>query len=301
MEKLIKDCTSFIETSHRPLIVILGPTASGKTDLSVKIAKKLGGEIISTDSRQLYRYMPISTALVTKKEKQGVPHHMTEICDPNNPISLGEYNEMALKIIEEIYERGNIPILAGGTGLYISSIIEGYEIPRFEPNIELREQLEREAKEHGTEFIHQKLQKLDPEASRKIHPNNIPYIIRAIEINLMTGNAKEDKKATKNNFETYLISIDWPREILYDRINKRVDTLFEKGIVDEVKALLAKGYDKKLPAMSSVGVKEIIPYIEEKTTKEESKELLKRNTRRYAKRQMTWFRRYDNVHIYKAN
>lgn len=296
MQNLIKDCTSFVQGKKRPLVVVLGPTASGKTGLSIELAKVLDGEIISTDSRQIYRKMPISTALISESEKENIPHHMLEIRDPDESITLQEYQEMVEKIIEDIYSRSKIPVLVGGTGLYISSIIESYSIPKSEPDQALRNQLTKEAQNHGSEYLHQKLERIDPIAASKIHPNNIPYLIRAIEINLLTGNNKSDKKSKVSKYDTYLASISWPRETLYNRINNRVENLFNKGIVDEVKALLNFPYSKKLPSMSSVGIKEIIPYIEGEITLEESKELLKRNTRRYAKRQMTWFRRYDKVH-----
>lgn len=290
---LIEDCTSFIKGKSEPIIVILGPTASGKTSLSLNIAKAINGEVISTDSRQIYREMPITTAVATKEEQDGVPHHLLEFRNPNQALSLGEYKDLATQKINEIYERGAIPILVGGTGLYISAIIEDYDIPRIPPNTLLREQLQREVEAHGSEFIHEKLERLDPESAKKIHPNNVPYIVRAIEINLFSGSKKIDKKSSK--YSAFIIGIDWPREELYERINKRTDIMLKNGMLKEVQALLDRGYDEKLPSMTSVGVKEIIPYLKGEEALEQSLETLKRNTRRYAKRQMTWFRRYDNV------
>jgi len=298
--RIYKEIKSYLESSKKTLLVILGPTASGKTTLSIKLAQKFNGEIISTDSRQIYKEMPISTALITKKEQKGIPHHLIEITKPDIPITLGEYKDLALKKIKKIHENFHLPILTGGTGLYISSIIEGYDIPRIPPNKELREKLEEEVKKYGSEYIYKKLQKLDPEAAKKIHPNNPRYIIRAIEINLQGNQQKIDIKK-KEDFDPILIGINWPREELYIRINNRVDSLIKNGLVEEVKSLLNKGYDEKLPSMSSVGIKEIIPYIKGEMGLEEATEILKRNTRRYAKRQMTWFRRYDNVQWLNPN
>lgn len=283
----------FLEKAKRPLILVLGATASGKTSLAIKIAKKFNGEVISTDSRQLYKDMEIGTASVTKEEQQGIPHHMLSITTPDNTISLAEYVDIALKKIEDIYKRGAVPILAGGTGLYMSAIIDGYDIPRVPPNKELRQELEKIAQEKGADYLHSQLKELNPEAAANIHPNNIRYVVRAIEVE--KSPKKTTPKTKKLKFDTYLVGIKRPREELYNRINKRVDIQVEKGLIQEVKNLLDKGYDEKLPALSSLGVKEIIPYIKGESTLEECLNTLKQNTRHYAKRQMTWFRRYDNV------
>jgi tRNA dimethylallyltransferase len=285
---MIKDLTSFISKAKRPLIVILGPTNSGKTGISVKIAKKIKGEIISTDSRQIYRDMDISNDIILPEEEKNIPHHLLRIADPDETITLAQYKDLALKEINEIYKRGKVPMLVGGTGLYISSIIEGYDVPRIEPDPELRKKLGKE------DNLYEKLEKLDPEAAKTIHPNNKRYIIRALEINL-SGQKKSDIKKKKSPFDIYMIGIETPREKLYEKINKRVDEQVERGLIDEAKTLLKKGYSLDLPSMSSLGVKEIIPYIKGEMPLEDCLEILKRNTRRYAKRQMTWFRRYDNV------
>lgn len=291
----MKDLTSFLKIAKKPLIVIFGPTASGKTELSLKIATAVlksthkKAEIISADSRQIYKGMEIGTAAILPKEQKGIKHHLIGITTPDKILTLAEYKELALKKITEIYKRKHIPILVGGTGLYISAIIENYDIPKLAPDKKFREKLEKEAKEKGAQFIHKKLEKLDPKVAALIHPNNIRYVIRAIEI----CKAGKTKSKTKSDFDVFMIGIKHPREELYERINKRVDIQIEKGLVKEVKKLLKKGYDKNLPAMSSLGVKEIIPYIEGKSSLDECKEILKRSTRRYAKRQMTWFRRYQ--------
>lgn len=294
--EIIQKIEKFLKKAKKPIVVLLGPTASGKTGLSIKIAKQINGEVISTDSRQIYKEMEIGTAAITQQEMDGVPHHMLGVVSPDETLTLAQYTEMALQKIEEIYERGHVPMLVGGTGLYISSIIEGYKLEKIPPNPELRKELENLAAKKGNEAVYQKLKEIDPDAANSIHPNNLRYVIRAIEINQHTGQNKQDKKAQKSPFDTFLIAIDWPREELYERINKRVDIQVENGLIDEVKALLDKGYDENLPSMSSLGVKEIIPYIKGEMLLEDCLDVLRQGTRRYAKRQMTWFRKYDNVH-----
>lgn len=292
----------------KPLIVILGPTASGKTDLSLKIAKFLKTEIISADSRQIYKGMEIATDIIPKDKRKNIPHHLLAITTIDKPLTLAEYKEKALKKIAQIHKKGKIPILAGGTGLYISSIIENYDIPKIPPDKKLREELLKEAKKKGQKFLHKKLAKLDPQAAKAIHPNNIRYVIRALEVANYRNNAHLQAKQSKYKgrsenkflfprhpqFNILLFGIKIPREELYKRIEKRVDEQIKKGLVDEVKKLLKK-YSENFPAMSSLGVKEIIPCIKGKMTLVQCVEILKKNTRRYAKRQMTWFRRYDNV------
>lgn len=290
-EKLRK----FLKKAQKPLVVVLGPTASGKTALSLKIAHLAKGEIISTDSRQIYTEMDISTDALPMKDRENIPHHLINITPPDKPLTLAEYNQLALEEINKIYERKRIPILVGGTGLYISAIIEGYNVPKIPPDPKLRAKLEKEAEKKGHEAVHKKLQKLDPKAAAKIHPNNLRYVIRAIEINLAT---KKNKPQNKKDpaFDLFMIGVNWPRNELYKRIEQRVELQVKRGLLDEVKALLAKKYDKNLPALSSLGIKEIIPYFKDKTPLEGCLHELKLNTRHYAKRQMTWFKRYANVH-----
>lgn len=289
---ITKDLKSFLQSAQNPLIVILGATAVGKTDISLKIAKDINGEIVSTDSRQIYKEMPIATDII--EDQKGIPHHMLAIRKPDKPLTLAEYKDIALEIIDEIHERGHVPILVGGTGLYVSAITEGYDVPRAAPDEKLRKKLHEEAERHGPEYIYEKLKKLDPQAAKAIHPNNIRYVIRAIEINKSTKSNKQDKKS-QPKFDIFMLGIQRPREEIYERINKRVDQQENAGLIDEVKALVEKGYDESLPSMTSLGVKEIIPYIEGEMPLEDCLEILKRNTRRYAKRQMTWLKRYDNV------
>lgn len=291
---LAKRLRLFLKKAKKPLIVILGPTASGKTALSLQIAHQFKGEIISTDSRQIYKEMEIATDAILPEQQEGIPHHLIGITTPDKTITMAEFTDLALTKIREIYKRKHIPILVGGTGLYISAIIDAYKIPRIPPNLKLRDKLYKEAEKKGKEFLHQKLAELDPKAAAKIHPNNVRYVIRALEINLSGGKNKKDLKK-KSPFSTFLVGISWPRATLYERVNLRVDLQLKRGLIDEVKKLLKKGYDENSPSMSSLGVKEIIPYINGKMSLDECVEILKKNTRNYAKRQMTWFRRYDNV------
>ncbi len=292
-----KKLKKFLKTAKNPLIVILGPTASGKTALSLKLAHEFNGEIISTDSRQIYKGMEISTDMILPIDRGKIPHHMLGITTPDKPLTLAEFKEIALKKISQIHKKKHIPILVGGTGLYISSIIEGYCVPKVPPNMKLRAKLEKEAREKGKEFVYKKLKKLDPQVAATIHPNNLRYVIRAIEINLSTGKNKIDQKSV-STFDIFMIGISWPREILYKRVEERVDHQVERGLIEEVGKLLKKGYKENLPAMSSLGVKEITPYIRGEISLDKCLEILKRNTRHYAKRQMTWFRRYANVPIH---
>jgi tRNA dimethylallyltransferase len=296
MTDLVENLEKFLEKAEKPLIVILGPTASGKTSLSLDLAAQFDGEIISTDSRQIYRHMDIATDAILEKDMKGISHHLLRIVEPDQVLTLAEYKALALEKIEEIYSRKKVPILAGGTGLYITSIIEGYSVPRVAPNEKLRQRLTEEAKKYGNEYLYNKLKELDPQAAEKIHPNNLRYVIRAIEINKETGGNKQDQKMHKSPFDVFMIGINWPREKLYQRINARVDQQRDSGLLEEVKALLAKDYARDLPSMTSLGVKEIIPYLENEMSLDDCLEILKQNTRRYAKRQMTWFRRYQNVY-----
>jgi len=282
----------FLEESKnlnkKPLLVILGGTASGKTALSIKIAKEFDGEVISTDSRQVYKYMDIGTAKVTPQETEGIPHYMIDIVDPAEEFTLADFVSQAKKHIADIHFRGKLPILAGGTGLYTRAICDNFDIPRVPPNHELREKLDKLYPQE----LYLKLKELDPEAAEKIHPNNKRYTIRAIEI-AMADKKPEQKPQTEYNVLKF--GIEWDREKLYERINTRSANQIEEGLINEAKTLLAKGYDENLPSMSSFGYPEMIKYIKGELTLDEALELLQKNTRNYAKRQLTWFRREPNV------
>jgi len=299
---IVKKLNSFLKTAKNPLVVVLGQTASGKTELSLKIASEIKGEIISTDSRQIYKGLEIGSDVLPLKKRKGIPHHMIGIAKPNQAYSLAEYRDDATKIIAQIRTRKHIPILVGGTGLYISALIENYDVPRIPPDEALRERLYKEATKKGVLHLHKRLAKLDPASAKRIHPNNLRYVIRALEINMKTGKPKDDKKSgltahTKNSkHDVFMIGIRRPREEIYERINRRIDEQETRGLIKEVRALLKHKYDETLPAMTSLGVKEIIPFIRGEKTIDECKETLKKNTRNYAKRQDTWFRRYKDIH-----
>jgi len=286
------DITSTIQDhlkeANKPLIVILGGTASGKTALSIKIAKEFNGEVISTDSRQVYKYMDIGTAKVTEDEMEGIPHYMIDVVSPEEEFSLADFVRKAKDHINDILKRGKIPILAGGTGLYTRAICDNFDIPRVPPNPELRDQLEKE----NTENLHKTLQDLDPDAAEKIHPNNRRYVIRAIEV------AKAGKPNPQNGTPEYDVlkfGIEWDRDTLYRRIDDRAKWQTENGLIEETQGLLDKGFDPNLPSMSSLGYPEMLKYINGEMSLDEALELLQKNTRNYAKRQITWFRREPNV------
>lgn len=282
----------------KPLIVIAGPTASGKTGLSISLAKALDGEIVSADSMQIYKYMNIGTAKPTEEEKDGIPHHMMDILEPDVNFSVADYCEMAHKVIEGIHSRGKVPILVGGTGLYIDSLVNNVDFDVDDENHEIRKELEMLAEERGVEEVHHILEEIDPETAKKYHPNNLRRVIRAIEFYRVTGkrisdHAKEEKSL---RYDVVYFCIDWDREVLYERINKRVDIMVEDGLVDEVKNLLKKGYDKNSTAMQGIGYKEFYGYLDGIKTLEETLEEIKQGSRRYAKRQLTWFRRNKSIH-----
>jgi len=282
----------------KPLIVIAGPTASGKTGLSIGLAKALDGEIVSADSMQIYKYMNIGTAKPTKAERDGIPHHMMDFLEPDVNFSVADYCDMAHKTIEEIHSRGRMPILVGGTGLYIDSLVNNVDFDMDDKNHEIRKELEALAERDGVEAVHNILKEIDAETAEKYHPNNLRRVIRAIEFYRVTGkrisqHAKEEKTS---RYDVVYFCIDWDREILYERINKRVDIMVEEGLVEEVKSLLGKGYDKNSTAMQGIGYKEFYGYLAGEKTLEETLDEIKQSSRRYAKRQLTWFRRNKNIH-----
>lgn len=287
----------------KPLIVIAGPTASGKTGLSIGLAKALSGEIVSADSMQIYKYMNIGTAKPTEAEKEGIPHHMMDFLEPSVNFSVADYCEMAHRTIEEIHSRGKIPILVGGTGLYIDSLVNNIDFGADDENHEIRDELCALAEKEGVDAVHNILKEIDPETAEKYHPNNIRRVIRAIEFYRVTGTRISDhaKEEKISRYDTVYFCIDWDREILYERINRRVDIMVEDGLIEEVKSLLKKGYDINSTAMQGIGYKEFYGYLNGDKTLEETLDEIKQNSRRYAKRQLTWFRRNKNIHWLTPN
>lgn len=284
---------NFLATHKRPLLVLVGPTASGKTALSIEVAKKYNGEIISTDSRQVYIGMDIGTDKIPLEKREGVPHHLIDVVNPDVRFTVADFKKLAEEKIEEIYARGHVPMLVGGTGLYIRVLTDNFAIPPDSP--EVRKRLNAELEEHGREYMHKKLQEVDPESAAKIHMNNIPYLIRALEIFEVTGTPKSaQKNAPKYN--VLKIGIQRDREELFERINQRVDEQIQKnGLLKETKMLLTKGYSKNLASMKSLGYQEVVQYLEGTLTLEQATELLKQNTRNFAKRQLTWWKREPDI------
>lgn len=274
------------------IICVVGATASGKTDLAVKLAKAVDGEIISADSMQVYKNMPIATAVATKEEQDGVPHHLVEFLNTDETFSVADFVERAKVLIEEITARGRVPIIAGGTGLFIDSLVKNISFSQVGSNAEIRNELA----EKSNEELYEKLLKLDPNAAEDIHPNNRKRVIRALEL-CMSGTSKteqnENSMLIDSPYDALYIGIGYKdRQKLYDRINKRVDLMLEAGLENEARQMLGK---QGLTARQAIGHKELQPYIDGNITLAEAVENLKRETRRYAKRQLTWFRRNENI------
>lgn len=283
----------------RPLIILTGPTAVGKTELSIKLAKAVNGEIISADSIQVYKYMDIGSAKVTKEEMDGVKHYLIDVLDPTDEFNIYVFKKMATEAMEEIYAKGKVPIIAGGTGFYIQSILYDIEFAEEEGDRAYRHQLEEKASLEGVSVIHKLLEEVDPKSAAQIHENNLKRVIRALEYYHETGqpisehNEEQRQKISPYNFRYYVLNMD--REKLYERINLRVDIMLENGLLDEVKKLKDMGYSDDLVSMQGIGYKEIRQYIDGKCIYEEAVDTLKKNTRNFAKRQLTWFRREEDV------
>lgn len=286
--------------SKIPLIVVAGPTASGKTGLAIDIANYVGGEIVSADSMQIYKYMNIGSAKPTQEERAKAVHHMIDFLEPDAEFSVADYTEMAHKVIADIYERGKIPIMAGGTGLYINSVVNDVTFGEMDTDYELRESLRKTAEEKGSEYLLHILSEFDEVSAKKLHPNNLRRIIRAIEFYKITGKPisehQEETKKTQSRYNPLMLCVNWDREELYDRINRRVDMMMDEGLLDEVKRLMDMGYTKDLNSMQGIGYKEVMDYFDGKASLEETVEIIKQSSRRYAKRQLTWFRRDERIH-----
>ncbi len=279
---------------HPPLVAIVGPTAVGKTALSIELAQAVNGEIVSADSRQIYRHMDIGTAKPTPAERACVPHHLLDVVDPDQPMTLAEYQQLAYAAIEDIHRRGRVPLLVGGTGLYVRAVLDGLRIPEVPPDPELRARLEAEARVIGAEALHARLVALDPAAAARIDPRNVRRVIRALEVCLHAGQPiSELQEATPPPYRVLRVGLTRPRPELYARIDARVDAMIAAGLVEEVRSLLARGYGPELPAMSGLGYRQICQYLAGERTLEEAVREIKRKTRRFVHQQQTWFRLDD--------
>ncbi|MGM9934221.1 tRNA (adenosine(37)-N6)-dimethylallyltransferase MiaA [uncultured Clostridium sp.] len=277
------------------LLVLGGPTAVGKTELSIKLASELNGEIISADSMQIYKYMDIGSAKVTEEEMDGVKHHLIDVIEPDVPFSVADFKEYGDKAIKEIISQNKFPIIAGGTGLYINSLTCNMTFTEAEKDDEYRLELEKLCEEKGNDYVHEMLKDIDPVSYREIHANNRKRVIRALEVYKLTGkpfssyNAGED--FYKSDYDVYYYVLTMNREKLYERINKRVDIMMENGLLDECIKLKEMGYTSHMQSMQGIGYKEILYYLEGKISLEDAVNMIKQGSRNYAKRQLTWFRR----------
>ena len=283
----------------KPLVVLTGPTAVGKTKLSIELAKAIGGEIISADSMQVYKYMDIGSAKITPEEMQGVPHHLIDVLEPTEDFNVVIFQQKCRECMEGIYERGHIPILTGGTGFYIQAVLKDIDFTENEENTEYRAALEALAKEKGAEALHEILIAVDPEAAEAIHANNIKRTIRALEYFHLTGEKislhNEQEKEKQSAYRSCYFVLTDDRAKLYERIDMRVDEMLANGLVEEVKRLKEMGCHKEQVSMQGLGYKEILSYLEGEMSLEEAVYLIKRDTRHFAKRQLTWFRREKDV------
>lgn len=288
----------------KPLLILTGPTAVGKTALSIGLAKALNGEIISADSMQVYRHMDIGTAKIKKEEMQGIPHYLIDEYEPFEEFNVAVFQARCKECINEIHARGKLPILTGGTGFYIQSVLYSVDFEETEADEAYRRELSEFAKTNGNEALHEMLAEVDDESAKTIHPNNVKRVIRALEYYKQTGkrisehNKEQQKKMAEYDFRYYVLSL--PREILYERINHRVDIMREEGLVEEVRQLLAMGCTREMVSMQGLGYKEIAAALAGNDTLEHAFEKIKQETRHFAKRQFTWFKREKDVTwIYK--
>ena len=283
----------------KPLIVLTGPTAVGKTSLSISLAKAVNGEIISADSMQVYKGMDIGSAKIRKEEMQGVTHYLVDILVPEEEFHIVKFQELAKAAMEEIYAKGKIPILVGGTGFYIQAVTRDIDFTQAEQETSYREELEQLAKEKGAEYLHEKLREVDPKSAENIHANNVKRVIRALEFYHQNGTPisehNEEQKQQTSPYNLAYFVLTAPREILYERIDRRVDQMMEEGLLEEVKSLRERGCHRGMVSMQGLGYKEILAYLEGEYPLEEAVRILKRDTRHFAKRQLTWFRREQDV------
>jgi tRNA dimethylallyltransferase len=289
-------------TSKPPLILIIGPTAVGKTELSIRLAEQFNGEIVSADSRLFYRGMDIGTAKPTPEERDRVPHHLIDVADPDDIWSLAVFQKKATEIITEIHAHGKIPFLVGGTGQYIRAVTEGWTPPEVKPDPRLRSVLESLAEERGVNWLHAGLEKIDPLAAQKIDSRNVRRTIRALEVILTTGKTfSKQRRQSESPYDLLTIGLKRPREELYQRVDERIEAMFESGFLEEVEGLLVKGYSPELPTMSAIGYQECVQVISGRMSIEQAKVEMRRATRVFVRRQANWFKDDDpDIHWFRA-
>ncbi|MBR5597041.1 MAG: tRNA (adenosine(37)-N6)-dimethylallyltransferase MiaA [Lachnospiraceae bacterium] len=283
----------------RKLVILTGPTAVGKTKLSIALAKKIGGEIISADSMQVYKHMDIGSAKIRQEEMGGIPHFLVDELEPKEEFNVVVFQTKAKQYMEEIYSRGHIPILVGGTGFYIQAVLNDIDFSKDEDNYEIRKKLEKLAAQEGADYLHRKLKEVDPVSAETIHANNIKRVIRALEYYELTGRKisehNQEQRAKESPYDFSYFVLNDHRELLYQRIDSRVEEMIHEGLVEEVNMLKNMGYDRSYVSMQGLGYKEILQYLEGEISLEEAVYILKRDTRHFAKRQITWFKREKDV------
>ena len=288
----------------KDLIVITGPTASGKTAMSVEVAKVLGAEIVNADSMQIYKYMDIGTAKPTVEERQGVPHHLIDIVNPDEQFSVARYCQCAKQAIDSIHAKGKPAVMVGGTGLYVDSLVNNIQFSEIEPDEQYRTKMDLLADEKGNGHIYNMLMEIDPGSAKKISVSDRKRIIRALEVYHLTGKTitwhNEQSKSVPSPYNTTMFAIDVEREVLYHKINRRVDIMMDMGLLEEVKFIIDMGIGKDTTAMQAIGYKEIVQYLDGEITLEEAVDKIKQGSRRYAKRQLTWYRRNEKVNWVKS-
>ena len=283
----------------KPLVILTGPTAVGKTKASIGLAKAIGGEIISADSMQVYKQMDIGSAKIKPSEMDGIPHYLVDILEPDEEFHVVLFQQMAKQAIQKIYEKWKIPILVGGTGFYIQAVLYDIDFSENEKDTSYREELEKLAQTKGAEYLHDRLREVDEKSAQDIHANNVKRVIRALEYFHQTGekisehNEEQRKKVSPYNFSYFVLNDE--RAHLYERINLRVDQMINEGLVREVQSLKEKGYTRDMVSMQGLGYKEMLDYLDNKCSLEEAVEIIKRDTRHFAKRQITWFKRESDV------
>ena len=279
----------------KPLVILAGPTAVGKTALSIKLAKKINGAVISADSMQVYKYMDIGSAKIMPEEMKGIPHYLIDVLEPSEEFNIVRFQQMAEDALQKIYAKGQIPIVAGGTGFYIQALLNDIDFTQIDENTQFREEMERLAAEQGAEVLHERLRAVDPESAEAIHANNVKRVIRALEFYhqnqspISAHNQEQKEHETPYNLAYFVLNV--PRELLYKRIDDRIDEMLKEGLLEEVQKLKDMGYHRGMVSMQGLGYKEILAYLDGEYPLEEAVRILKRDTRHFAKRQLTWFRR----------